>query len=290
MPELPEVETVVNDLRPHVKGQVICDVDVRLEKMIQLSLLKFRQLAIGSKVVQIGRRAKMLLFKLDNGYTLIVHLKMSGQLIYQSSKDVNRGGGHPINHDIHDLPNKYTHITIKFRGGRNLFFNDVRQFGYMTIIANKSLEKFYTEKKLGPEPFDKSFTFEIFLKKLSSHKNSSVKQILLSQTAVVGLGNIYVDEVLFKAGIRPTRRIKSLSRKELKKIYLNIPIILKLAIKKSGTTMQYFRRGDGRTGDMLKFLKVYGRENKQCLRCKTSKIKRIRQGSRSSHYCPKCQQ
>ncbi|MDD5342045.1 MAG: bifunctional DNA-formamidopyrimidine glycosylase/DNA-(apurinic or apyrimidinic site) lyase [Patescibacteria group bacterium] len=289
MPELPEVETVVRDLRPYLKGKVISRVDVRLPKMVKMSLRRFQRLVRGKKIVAVERRGKMILIKLANGQTLVIHLKMTGQLIYVSKNGYKQKGGHDIANGDKNLPNKYTHVIFKLRGSNYLYFNDLRQFGYLLLWPTDNLEKFFQEKKLGIEPFAKSFTFEYLSQALRSKKKSTIKAALLDQSIVAGLGNIYTDEALFQSKIKPMRRVKTLKNSELQLIVKNSRRVLKKAISQRGTTIRNYRGGLGQPGGMLKHLMVYGRSGKLCLRCRKAKIKKIRLGSRSSHFCPNCQ-
>jgi formamidopyrimidine-DNA glycosylase len=289
MPELPEVETVVRDLRPLLKSQRIVSVDVRLDKMLAMPRRSFVTAVTGQSVVGVRRRAKIVLIELNNHATILIHLKMSGQLVFVSAKGQAQYGGHSIAGGTDHLPNKYSHVIFRFHDGSHLYFNDQRQFGYLLALPTQELTSFFASKKLGPEPFDRKFTLEYFLDRLKRHARAPIKSILLDQSIVAGLGNIYVDEVLFAAGVRPTRLVKTLNLKETEAIYRAIPMLLKLAISQRGTTFRSYRGGDGRPGGMLRHLKVYGREGERCRCCRRATVIRIRQGSRSSHYCPICQ-
>ncbi|MFA6197798.1 MAG: bifunctional DNA-formamidopyrimidine glycosylase/DNA-(apurinic or apyrimidinic site) lyase [Patescibacteria group bacterium] len=289
MPELPEVETVVRDLRPLLKKQRIASVDVRLQKIVAMPVRLFVKSLVGRAITNVRRRAKIIMIELDNQTTLLVHLKMSGQLVFVSSRGTKQYGGHPIVGGIDALPNKYSHVILRFQNGGHLYFNDQRQFGYMLVLPEHELASFFQKKKLGLEPFDKKFTLPYFLAYAKRHIRALIKSVLLDQSNVVGLGNIYVDEVLFAAGIRPSRRVASLSLNKIESIYLAIPKILGQAIKQRGTTFRSYRGGTGQPGGMQKLLKVYGREGERCRKCRRGVITRIKQGSRSSHYCPVCQ-
>ncbi len=289
MPELPEVETVKNDLKPLLRDKKIKKIRIRLSKLVQMPDKLFCHLTENQVITNVRRRAKMLLIDLKNGQTVVIHLKMTGQLVFVSAKGKTQTGGHYILGGTEHLPNKYTHVIFELSKGSFLYFNDLRQFGYLLIKSTKELSDFFELKKLGPEPFDKSFTFQYFFDSLKRKKRSPIKLALLDQSILVGLGNIYVDESMFWSGIKPTRKVGSLNKEELKRLFQVIPKVLKKAIQKRGTTMRNYRDGLGREGGMLKYLKVYGREGKLCQRCKKAKIKRIRQGSRSTHYCPNCQ-
>ncbi len=288
MPELPEVETVRKDLNRLLSGKQIATVRIRLNKIVKTPSAKFQRLLAGQSIVSVRRRAKLLLIRLLNNYTLIIHLKMSGQLVFVTRLGRTQTGGHPIAGGTESLPNKYTHVIIGFIDGSYLYYNDLRQFGYWLLWPSEKIQCFFANKKLGLEPLVKSFVYEKFRSAIKRKRKSAIKPALLDQSVVAGLGNIYADEVLFMSKIRPTRRVNQLTEEETKRIFFSINKVLNKAIEKRGTTMRNYRDGRGRPGGMLKHLKVYGREGEACRRC-GEKISRIRQAGRSSHYCPKCQ-
>lgn len=289
MPELPEVETVKNDLRPLLLKMRILDVDIRLPKIIKEPASIFKRQVRRAKIIDVRRRAKIILIDLDTGWTICIHLKMTGQLILASRRGLERAGGHQIIGGTEQLPNKFSHVIFKLSNSRTLFFNDLRQFGYLTIKRTNKLEKFFAEKSLGPEPFHQSFNSDYFSVALKRKRKTAIKTALLDQTLVAGLGNIYVDEVLFDARLKPTRRVNTLRTAEIAGIYKSIQSILRKAIRLRGTTFRNFRDGHGQPGGMLRHLMVYGRSGRLCRRCKKGTIQKIRQGSRSSSYCPICQ-
>ncbi|MFA5107484.1 MAG: bifunctional DNA-formamidopyrimidine glycosylase/DNA-(apurinic or apyrimidinic site) lyase [Patescibacteria group bacterium] len=289
MPELPEVETVKNDLRPLLLKKRIVDVEVRLPKIVKVPVAQFVRRVTGAQIHDVRRRAKILLIDLENGATICIHLKMSGQLILASRRGLEQVGGHQIVGGTEHLPNKYTHVIFRLNGSHVLYFNDLRQFGYLTVMRTVELEKFFSVKKLGPEPFQASFNFAYFVGCLQRKRKTTIKTALLDQSMVVGLGNIYTDEVLFAARVKPTRRVISLHRAEKRAIYDRIKSVLRTAIRLRGTTFRHFRDGHGRSGGMLAQLMVYGRSGELCRRCKKGKIQKTRLGSRSSCYCPVCQ-
>ena len=290
MPELPEVETVKNDLRPLLLRKRIVDIEVRLPKIVKVPVAQFVRQIKRAHIRDVRRRAKILLIDLDNGATICIHLKMSGQLILASRRGLEGVGGHQIVGGTEHLPNKYTHVIFRLSGSRVLYFNDLRQFGYLTIMRTDELDAFFSEKKLGPEPFQRSFSIDYLPAQLQRKRKTMIKTALLDQAMVVGLGNIYTDEVLFAARIKPTRRVHSLRQAEKRAIYDRIKSILRTAIRLRGTTFRHFRDGRGQRGNMLEYLMVYGRSDQLCRRCKKGTIQKIRLGSRSSSYCPVCQQ
>jgi len=284
MPELPEVETIKLDLQKLLKGKTIKSVDINLPKQIVGSVSRFKKQVQNSKVQDVKRRAKTLIIDLNNQNYLIFHLKMTGQLIYKGLKGYT-GGGHPIQQNLQDLPNKYSHVIFNFSDGSRLFFNDTRQFGWVKLVSDKELE--VENSKFGPEPLDKNFTFSKF-KELFVNKKQALKPLLMDPKFIAGIGNIYAQEACFCAGILPTRPANQINIQELKKLYSNIRKILKLAITKKGTSSNDYIDAFGRQGSMQNFLKVYNRAGEKCFKCKST-IKLIRQAQRTTCYCEKCQ-
>jgi formamidopyrimidine-DNA glycosylase len=308
MPELPEVETISRQLRPFLKGKIIVGVDINLAKQIKgSSAASFSRQISQAKIIDVGRRAKMLIFKTNKAW-LVFHLKMTGQLIFagkgalreggpafakaaERRHPILRGGGHPIKGSLENLPNRYSHIIFKFKDGSRLFFNDQRQFGWVSAVGASmtDVEKL-SATPLGPEPLTSSFNFTGFAKCLRDRPNSRIYQALLDQKCVVGVGNIYVNESLHYAGIRPKRRCKNIKTQEYKKLYTGINKILKKSIAVHGTTIGHYMDALGDFGKFSRHLKVYGRERKKCLRkdC-PGMVQRIKIGGRSAFYCSQCQ-
>lgn len=287
MPELPEVETVRRQLDSTIANKKIIDVNIRVSKLIKTPLAQFKRVVINSEIKAVKRRAKILILELTNGYSILVHLKMTGQLIYKKN-DKLKGGGHPINGGTKDLPNKYSHIFFIFSDGTMLFFNDLRRFGYMKLVKNSELQNLFKESKLGPEPLSDNFSYMIFENLLKNKKNSKIKPLLMDQTFISGIGNIYAIESCFAAGIKPIRRVATLTKNEKKKLYKNLIRILKSAIKKQGTSAKNYVDAYGEPGRYVPLLKVYGRKGESCLKCKAT-IKAIHLGGRGTTYCPNCQ-
>lgn len=287
MPELPEVETVRRTLSRAIIGQRIKAIDLRLVKLLKSPRASLNRL-VGSRISSLGRRAKMLLVHFDNGSSLIIHLKMTGQLIYQPKRGSLRIGGHPIPRGEQDLPHRHTHAIFTFSDGSRLFYNDLRKFGYFRGVPTEKLDALFLEMKLGPEPLAPEFTFEKFTSRLTRRAKARIKDALLDQTVLAGLGNIYADEVNYQARLHPARRVQTVSPAERRRLFKAIQRIVKLAIAQSGTTYRSFRDGLGRSGNMLNYLKVYQRTGRPCRRCQTP-IQRLKLGSRSAHFCPNCQ-
>ena len=285
MPELPEVETIANDLDAYLRRRVISDIQlIDKSKVLHTPLARFKKSIVGKPIRKVFRRAKMLL--IDLGDSLVVfHLKMTGQLIYVSRNKVI-AGGHPIQSTGIQVPNKFTRLIFKFKDGGILYFNDLRKFGWVKTVSVDDYQKMH--EAAGQEPLESSFTYEKFCALIRRRKKSAIKAVLLDQKLVVGLGNIYVDEVLFRAGVRPTRRVDSLKTAEIKKIFLSIPIILRKSIKERGTTFSNFLDPKGLRGNFVSHLKVYGRQQKDCKRC-GAPIQKTRVAGRGTHWCKNCQ-
>ena len=293
MPELPEVETIRRQLLKEVLGKKIKEVEVKLPKLTFVDGKKgnaknFKKSLEGAMIKKAGRVAKILILTLSNGYTLLIHLKMTGQLIYRSKNGETKRGGHSWPPNAVPVPNKWTHIIFKLSDGGKLYFNDLRQFGYMKLVRTEELGEQKEIKKLGPEPFDKNFTIELFSQMLKKRGGAKIKPLLMDQSFISGIGNIYADESLHFAGILPIRPAGKIKSEEIKKIYSGIKTILKKSIAQGGTSSDTYVTLSGQKGGYEKYLKVYGREGKKCLRCKGI-IKRIKLGGRSAHFCPKCQ-
>ncbi len=287
MPELPEVETIKRGLEKNIIGKQIADFYCDWSKMINYPLKDYKTKIKGLKIQAIKRRAKMLILNLNQGWNILIHLKMTGQLVY-GSKTKCLVGGHPIKEGYDCLPNKFTHAIFTFADQSHLYFNDVRKFGWLRLFADLELDQELASLNLGPEPLSKDFSFEYFKNKLKQKTNSKIKQFLMEPKNVVGIGNIYSDEVCFYAQVKPTRLVKTLKPEEIKLLYKGIKGILKDSIKLQGTTFSNYRNAEGEAGKFMKKLKVYGRAGEKCKICNT-KIKKIKIGGRTSSFCPKCQ-
>ncbi len=301
MPELPEVETIRRDLAAAILNRRIAFVDILSPKTASHSAAFFKSALVGRKITAVGRRGKLLIFRLAPAAPmrkkgkpagkkmdhLLIHLKMTGQLIYSDKK--NRiAGGHSLNvpSELVEFPNRHTRAILTMANGGKLFFNDLRKFGYLKLVSDSELEKLL-EQNYGPEPLTPAFTFPAFQKSLS-RTNVKIKAALLNQKLIAGLGNIYADEVLWAARINPQRPAKKVTPAELKKLFAAINKIIKLAIKQRGTTFSDYVDSRGRRGNFSKFLKVYGRDGEKCPNCHNP-LKKQKIAGRGTHYCPKCQ-
>ena len=291
MPELPEVETIVRDLDRNTRGLTIKNFKVLNEKtrrarpFLNVNEKKFRQKISGRKINEVRRRAKILVFDLGDIY-LLAHLKMTGQLILRLPQGRLVTGGHPITGAGFELPNKFTRAIIFFSDGSQLYFNDIRRFGWLKLLNKQALAAEFSAH--GLEPLEKIFTAASLVAILKRKAKSTVKQAIMDQKQLVGVGNIYADESLFAAKIKPQRLAGTINAAEIARLHRVIIKILKLAITKRGTSFSDYRDGHGRAGGFVKYLQVYGRAGKPCALCGRP-IKKGRIGGRGTHWCGYCQ-
>ncbi len=285
MPELPEVETIRRDLARVLPGLRVRSVSVRKPKLIQGSRSVFNTALKSARVRRVERRAKQLVLVLSTGYAVLVHLKMTGQLVWRSRAGRLTVGGHPIA-GVHGVPNRFTYVTVEFANGSALYFNDVRQFGYWKAVPLTELAKHHAH--LGPEPLTEDFTLAVFRAALARRKRTSVKAALLDQTVVAGVGNIYADESLFAARIKPSRRVARLTQAQIATLYRSIRKVLAAAIRARGTSFNSYRDGLGRKGTYWEKRLAYGRAGEPCRRC-GSTLKRTVVAQRGTTYCVRCQ-
>ncbi|MBM7855050.1 formamidopyrimidine-DNA glycosylase [Desulfohalotomaculum tongense] len=274
MPELPEVETVKRSLEKLITGLTIINVDVLMPKIIKSHTAQdFKKLLMGSEIKKLGRRGKYLLVYLSANKVLVIHLRMTGRLVLLK--------------DNAELP-KYTHVIFYLENDKRLIFADMRQFGRIDLLPEEELANMPGLKKLGPEPLEKKFNPE-YLKKELKRRRTKIKALLLDQTFVAGLGNIYADEALHLAKVHPERPARDLTAEEIVNLYNAIVTVLRQGIKNRGTSFSDYVDGEGNTGSNQNMLKVYRREGKPC-HCCGSIIKRKKVAGRSSCFCPQCQQ
>ncbi len=286
MPELPEVETIRNDLKKKIIGKKIANIKVNLPRMVRGRIKELEPVLYGDSFKDIERAGKLLIFILAKGKKfLLIHLKMTGQLIFCQGKSIV-AGGHSEPKIENGLPNKYTRIILKFNDGSQLFFNDLRTFGYIQLVNEQELKGVL--KKYGVEPMTNKFN-SAYLYKIIKSRLAPVKAVLLNQDLIAGLGNIYTDEILFAAGIRPNRNAKTLNKSEIEKIVKVTKRILTKAIKYRGTTFNDYVDASGRKGDFIKFLKVYQKEGGKCPKCRQEIITKTKIAGRGTRYCPQCQ-
>jgi formamidopyrimidine-DNA glycosylase len=295
MPELPEVQTTVDELKKEILGVSFLDFWCDWKKSIKnLSPEEFKKKIKGEKILNISRRAKLLVFKLTNNKLLLAHQKMTGHFL------AGNWTHHPrakikwqsidVGH-LRDRVNDYIHLMFWLNDGRQLAFSDLRKFGWIAFYENIALKDIPEIAPLGPEPLDKNFTPDILEKRLKK-TSRPIKQAIMDPKIVVGIGNIYADESLFSAKIHPLSPANKISEKNIKKLFGAIQKTLKTAIKYKGTTIlsgaEEYRLPSGERGNYQNQTQVYRHENQPCPKC-GSLIKRIKIGQRSAHFCSICQ-
>lgn len=287
MPELPEVETVRAGLQSLLPGRVVASVDFDWPKGFPNSSQDVKAFLVGAAVSEVRRRAKVLLIELSSKYSLVIHLKMTGQLVFRSD-DQRFGAGHPNASLIGELPDKTTRVTLTFTDGSRLFFNDQRKFGWMRLIPTAEVPQIDFFKKVGPEPLAADFSWQIMKDRMLRRKNSNSKAVLLDQSVIAGVGNIYADESLWGAKIHPTTLVRNLSDADFKNLHKALVDVLNLSISKGGSTDQHYVDAEGKPGKYLTFANVFRREGLPCPRCGTI-IEKTRVAGRGTHTCPFCQ-
>lgn len=285
MPELPEVETIRRDLETKIIGHKITAVEVCDNKIVQNKPQEFIKKLLNNKFTVAERRGKLLALCLKSNEYLLVHLKMTGQLIYKAGNKII-AGGHSLAKTEDNFSERFTRVKIELAGGEKIWFNDMRRFGYMKIVSAEEKTKIF-KNNFGIEPLTPDFIWDSF-SKLFRKRQTTIKAFFMNQKIISGLGNIYVDETCFCAGVAPTRRVNTITALEQKKLFRCIPQVLELAIKNRGTTFNSFVDADGKKGGFSGFLKVFGRNGEKCKKC-SGIIKKIRVAGRGTHYCPNCQ-
>lgn len=272
MPELPEVQHVANSLAAQILGQHIQAVThLDWERMVETPAVEeFKQLLIGRQIVAIGRRAKWLVITLDEGWTLALHLRMSGHLVVVGPEE---------------QPGKHTHLVLKLDDGRQVFFHDTRKFGRARLLDSAGLAQL--DIKHGFEPLDQAFNQQQLTTLLRSRKRQ-IKPLLLDQHVIAGIGNIYADESLWRASLHPLRSSDSLNDAEIAALHAGLITSLNDGLHNGGSTLRDYRNAYGEAGTNQQFFNAYGREGQPCPRC-GALIVRIVVGQRSTHYCPECQ-
>ncbi|MDD3653693.1 MAG: DNA-formamidopyrimidine glycosylase [Desulfotomaculaceae bacterium] len=273
MPELPEVETVKHTLGPKITGLKFTGVKILLPKVIHSPKPdEFVEQVIDKTILNVARRGKYLLFSLAEDLVLLVHLRMTGSLVYTRPEEPQ---------------SRYTHLVFSLSDGGELRFADMRQFGRLWLAPEDSLDRLAGYKDLGVEPLGAGFTTG-FLKKELKRRHIRIKPLLLDQTFIAGLGNIYTDEALHRAKINPERLASSLNYREITRLHHAVREVLQEGIAHRGTTVRDFIDGDGRAGRYQELLRVYRREGEPCGRCGRPIVRKKICG-RSSYYCPACQ-
>ncbi|MBQ9018203.1 bifunctional DNA-formamidopyrimidine glycosylase/DNA-(apurinic or apyrimidinic site) lyase [Candidatus Saccharibacteria bacterium] len=279
MPELPEVETIRRGLSRFIVKKTLKHTTILCDK-------SFQGTPTNGTVKNIRRFGKALVIDLDNQKSLMIHLRMTGQLIYDDKSRERYAAGHPSDNFTAALPNKQTRVILEFDGG-TLYFNDQRKFGFIKVLPTAEVEQDPFIKKLAPEPWNMSA--DDFYVKLQRHKNSCIKPTILDQTIICGLGNIYADESLFMAHIHPKRKCGTITEVEAANLLAAAREVMDKSIASGGSTMKDYVKADGTKGDYLeKFAQVFRREGKPCPRCGAEIIK-FKVAGRGTHICPRCQ-
>lgn len=287
MPELPEVETVRAGLHTLITGKEVADVWFDWPKSFPNDAELVNGFLLHSHITNLRRRAKVLIIDLSTGYSLIVHLKMTGQLVYRRETE-HFGAGHPSDSLVGPLPDKSTHVVITFTDGGKLYFNDQRKFGWMKLLPTEDIVNTAFFQKVGPEPLDDTFTWQVMRGRLMRRLHSSIKAALLDQTVIAGIGNIYADESLWMARVHPATPVAALSDAKIKRLHQALVEILRLSIAKGGSTDRNYVNAEGKRGSYLSFAQVFRREGQPCPRCGMTIIK-TRVAGRGTHLCPHCQ-
>ncbi len=294
MPELPEVETTVRGLREKILGRIFFDAWTDSPRLIKKpkSFASFKKEIKGEKIENIVRRGKNIIFTLSKNKSLLIHQKMTGHLLvgqwlfnkgFWKAKDKG---------PLEDKINSYIHLLFTFDDGQMLALSDLRKFAKVELWETKELEDSEEMRMLGVEPLARDFTFGKFKEALKDYlglkRRGKIKQVLMDQGIIAGVGNIYSDEILWRAKIHPFKEVSKLKEGELKKIYRYLQEVLKKAIKAKGESFSDYRTPTGEKGRFDSLRKVYRREGEKCSRCKNI-IKRLKMGGRSAHFCPFCQ-
>ena len=288
MPELPEVETVRRGLAELLPGRVVARVTAfDSPKSFPNAPADVEQFLYGARVTAVRRRAKVLMIDLDTQYSLVIHLKMTGQLIFRGVQSF--AGGHPNDSLIGELPDRSTRVQVDFVDGSRLFFTDQRKFGWVKLLPTDEVKNLPFMQKVGPEPLDPQTRAEDFIQRIRRRQNSMIKPAFLDQAVIAGVGNIYADEALWAAQIHPQTRVKNVSDQQLNTLFNELRQILQLSIDQGGSTDKNYVDAEGRKGNYLTFAHVFRREGQACHRHPDQEIIKLKVGGRGTHVCPVCQ-
>ena len=286
MPELPEVETVRRGLNNLIIGKVVATETHDTAKGFPNTPADVRAFLSGATITAVRRRAKVLMIDLSTGYSLVIHLKMTGQLVYVG--ETRFGAGHPNDSLVNTLPDKSTRVTLTFTDRSALYFNDQRKFGWMRLMPTVEIPNIDFIQKVGPEPLSDEFTAEIFMQRMQRRKKTSIKAALLDQSVLAGVGNIYADESLWGAKIHPSRQVQSITDAEFTALYTDLREVMNLAIAKGGSSNHTYINAEGKKGSYMDFARAFRREGQPCPRCGAT-IEKLRVAGRGTHICPVCQ-
>lgn len=288
MPELPEVETIIRGLHAKLPGLKVTRLEVglpKLERTLRQDGANPDKDLVGHKVKGLRRRAKLVLLDLDNDKTVIFHLKLTGQLIYMADHKITPGG-HPIPDFRIPQPNKSTRAIFSFNNGTKLFFNDIRQFGFIRLVPTGKVEEIPFVAAYGPEPLSSEFTEKLLAERLKKRSKMKIKVLLMDQTFLAGVGNIYANEALWESEIHPLRTAGSLTEKEIKALYKSVKHVLEVGIANKGTTLSDFLTAEGEKGGHQHFLKAHNQDGESCPKDDGGVIQRIVVGGRGTFFCP----
>jgi formamidopyrimidine-DNA glycosylase len=286
VPELPEVETVRRGLSELIVGKILKSVTNDTAKSFPNAEKDVASFLIGAAITDIRRRAKVLIIDLNNDYSLLIHLKMTGQLVFVG--DVRFGAGHPSDSLVNALPDTSTRVTFVFEDGSQLYFNDQRKFGWVRLMPRIEIPNIDFMKRVGPEPLEADFTPKEFAERFKRRAKTNIKAAILDQSVIAGVGNIYADESLWGAKIHPQRLVSSIKSKEFEKLYAELREVMNLAIEKGGSSNHTYVNAEGKKGSYMDFARVFRREGLPCPRCGTT-IEKLRVAGRGTHICPFCQ-
>lgn len=287
MPELPEVETVRRGLERLIIGKTITDVTSDTPKSFPNDPQEVATFVIGGQFTAVRRRAKVLLLDLSTGYSLVIHLNMTGQLVYCGEQRF--GAGHPNDSLVGALPDRSTRVDIAFSDSAHLYFNDQRKFGWMKLYPTPEVAAIEFLARVGPEPLEDAFTSEVFISRIRRRNGTTIKAALLDQTVLAGVGNIYADESLWGAEIHPATRVRDVSDAQLARLLGELKDVMNLSIEKGGSTDRNYVNAEGKKGSYIDFARVFRREGYPCSRHPDVLIEKSRVAGRGTHTCPLCQ-
>lgn len=315
MPELPEVETIRRGLGRIIVGRTVSGAEnYASPKSFPNAVADIEHFLLGATVTNVRRRAKVLLIDLSSDYTLVIHLKMTGQIVWiaDTSREASfrgrgadgelispssggaeplqrYGAGHPSDSFVHSLPDNTTRERLDFSDGSRLYFNDLRKFGWMKLYPTIEVPNIDFMQRVGPEPLEDAFTSTEFIPRVRKRSGTTIKAAILDQTVLAGVGNIYADESLWMTKVHPATRVRDVTDVQLAELLTNIKAVMNLSIEKGGSTDKNYVDAEGKKGSYLQFANVFRREGQPCPRHPDVLIEKIRVAGRGTHVCPVCQ-
>jgi formamidopyrimidine-DNA glycosylase len=287
MPELPEVETVKRGLNAFIVGKRVISVSHDTPKSFPNAESDVDTFLVGSTIATIRRRAKVLIIDLSSEHTLVIHLKMTGQLVYRGREVF--GAGHPNDSLVGELPDRSTRVIFEFDDGSHLYFNDQRKFGWVKLYPTIEVPNIDFMKKVGPEPLEDELSHTDFVQRVRRRNGTTIKAALLDQTVVAGIGNIYADEALWGAKVYPATRVRDVTDDKIKLLLDEVREVMLLSIEKGGSTDRNYVNAEGKKGSYIDFARVFRREGQPCPRHPDVMIEKLRVAGRGTHICPVCQ-